>query len=327
MKFSNLRIIQQLAILADLAGILPPEQAKQYPGDYIAPGESEEFDTSKHGLTQSVGFFRLVRMFHCKKNDKDMDRNKLMFIQAPDKSDVILKASLSKNPDYREELGIGRFGLGNDLIIKNVDVKDAISQTTKFLESFEKLLEIDNDVSGSFKKMAKQIPKAELIDESFLDRLFINKEVACKLRTLRQNLHFSGKEHYDFMFTEMSPAEEREKLDYVFQLGGVNSVKVYHYPSRNNPSANVLSINFGLGGDDIVEIYCGTHENVKQERIAAFIPEYDADDKEFTKRIRNDIEAAVLGSEYRDSVTNKLNYFLGILDELELLSRDEMVTL
>lgn len=324
MKFSNLRLIQQLAILADLAGILPPEQVKRYTGTYVAPGESEEFDTSKYGLTQSVGFFKLVRMFYCKKNTDDMDRNKLRFMQLEDKADVMLTAALSSNPNYRKELGISRFGLGNDLVIKNVDVKDAILQTTKLLESFEKLLEIDIDVSGSFKSMAKQIPKAELIDEAFLDRLFVNNNIASKLSTLRQNLYFSRKDFDNTPFAMVLTPEELSSLDYVFELGGDKDVKIYHYPSKDNPTANVLSINLGQGGDDMVEIYCGTQEGDKHERIAAFTPDNDTDDKEFTRKIRDAIEAAVLSSDYRDSVINKLTYFLGVLDELEISSTHEM---
>lgn len=324
MKFSNLRLIQQLAILADLAGILPPGQAKQYTGTYVAPGESEEFDTSKYGLTQPVWFFRLVRMFHCKKNTDDIDRDKLRFMQLADTADVMLRAALSSNPNYRKELGISRFGLGNDLVIKNVDVKEPLLQTTKLLESFEKLLEIDFDVSGSFKSMAKQIPKAELIDEAFLDRLFVNKNIASRLSTLRQNLYFSRKDFDNSPFGMMLTDEELSSLDYVFELGGNKDVKIYHYPSKDNPTANVISINLGQGGDDIVEIYCGKQKDDKHERIAAFIPDNDTDDEEFTRKIRNAIEAAVLSSDYRDSVVNKLTYFLGVLDELETSSTHEM---
>lgn len=324
MKFSNLKLIQKLAILADLAGILPPEQVNQYSGAYVAPGESTEHDTSKYGLTQSVGFFKLVRIFHCKKNTNDLERNKLRITQRPDKADVILTAAFSGNPYYREDLGIGRFGLGNDLVIKNADVEEAITKVTTLLESFEKLLEINDDVSGSFKKMTEQIPKAELIDEAFLDRLFINNEVSSKLTKLRENLLLSGRHLDTSPFAPPLPQEEIEKLDYVFELGGERDVKVYHYPSRNNPSASVLSINLGYGGDDVVEIFCGKQKDDKHERITAFIPEYDVDDKEFRKRIRDTIEAAILNSSYRDSVSNKLTYFLSVLDELEASLESEM---
>ena len=327
MKFSNLRLIQQLAILADLAGILPSKQRQHHGRPYLYPGETTEIDTSVHGLSQPVDFFRLTRSFVCNDDDKDetVHRDVLRFDQDIKSQDVILYVTVSNDLDYREELGLGKYGIGNDLIIRNGDVKTGLHQTIKFLESFEKLLEIKDDVSKKFKQMAKQIPNAELIDESFLDRLFVNTNISCKLNVLRQALFYCKKDYYNPPFGEFYNEEDLNKLEYVFELFSPLGLAVYHYPSRDNPDASILSINFGLNGDDMVEVFCGKRSEENHTRIGAFVPTNDTDDKEFLKRIRDKIESIVNDSSCRDVSTNKLTYFLEVLESLnELIDSGEL---
>lgn len=327
MKFSNLQTIQQLAILADLAGVLSPTQHKYHPGPYLRPNEVAEIDTSRYGLSQSVSFFKLVRAFTCNPNPDDTEARCLRFNQYIDTQEVVLFVSMSNNPDYRDELGLGKFGIGNDLVIKNVDVKESLNQTVKFLESFEKLLEIKNDVSSVIKKMFAQIPKAELIDEDFLDNFYINKNISCKLGVLRQGLYNLRKDFDNSPFGEAMTPEQYDNLDYVYDLRGPSGLFIYHYPSRNNPNASILSINFGQNGDDMVEIFCGKRGDSKPHRIAAFIPTNNTDDKGFLKNIRDAIEEAVTKSEYRDVAVNKLTYFLTILDSLnEVIDAGEHIS-
>lgn len=316
MKFNNLKMIQQLAILADLAGLIDPRRQQHITVPYIFPDESAEIDISKHGLNTTIRFLRLSTSFTVDHPSEKAHHSRIRLVQPHGSKDVVNFFDVPSVPDYSEQIGLGKYGIGNNITLKAGDVGKALREAIKFLKSFEKVLKTESKISEVFQLMLDELPKAELIDEDFLDRLYVTRGMSLLMGTLQNYIYSTGvvNESHPF-FCDNDPDYTPPEYTVGIQSGGI--IEIYHTASFKNPKAYILSINLADGGDDMVEVFCTQRDVETPTRLGAFVPQYNGDIKEFIEDIKDKVKDIVLGSAQRDNLVNKLTYLLDRIDAVE----------
>lgn len=308
MKFDNLKQMQQVAILADLAGILEWRQRPRKT-PYIRPEEVTEFNTKQYGLTSPI-----LNLRHSSFMDLHVSKNRRLGITYNSENNKArFRPYMVGNENYDDYIGIGRYGIGCDINLKHNDIEAGLESIIKFLTSFEKLLKVEPENSNVFRLLKNQITKARDLDEELFDRMYVNHELACKLKMVYDTISNQPYVSYHPIYDK---PEDDETTDYRINVRVGGKHEIYHIPSTNNPKALILVVDLGDWGDDMVTVSYYVREDEVPKRIGSFIPEMHECPREFTKALQFKIKDLVMKSDERDAVLSKLNRYLDELDKI-----------
>lgn len=311
MKFNNLTTLQKVLVLCDLAGFTADGTITHEP--YTPYGETVPYETSQYGLSYPLHVYRLSSVYWIESNKKD-DMRKIRISKTNVPGQVVILPTRLHSVDYSDCIGVGKYGVGYDILLKKGDIKVVLTEIQDFLISFEKLLKVTPDLSAMVKKLIKQIPRAEKLPESLFDHFYVNEQIASKITALRSiMLSYETIPMYDSYLSE-ELNEDYIQSEYLFK-SNKSYFEVKHNCLPENPKAYVLCVNFGTGGDDKIDIGYRTVESNQVLPIGSFMPDNENDEVIFLTSVRDNIRDIVQLSDVRDHLSAKLEVLLEKLDK------------
>lgn len=302
MKFNNLKNFQQLAILADLAGIMNTDEDLE---DYVPLGHSKPIDTSVYGLSKGVGFYKLGSSFYAYLGNPSEGEVRVNFHrESADETHC--------NPNFKQDISVddgitvGRFGIGTDMVFASADVKHNLERVIEFLDAFENILNTNTHLNTIIKQTYTAFPLAEQISEPFLDYIYVNDAVAGLLGETRDRLV----ESTPLFYHENTPSPADYNISTCERFG----LRIFHNRAIEDQSAQVFTVGLGHRGDDTVFVGYYIPATDTYTLMGGFAPTYDGDPQSFVTRLKEDIRKIVIDHPNRELVINKLNAFL---DELQ----------
>lgn len=310
MKFNNLTVIQRIAILADLSGLLYINSVHDHA---VSVMDKIPDAYTRLGFKTPIPVLRSRNEVDViiKRDEEGHSRRILRFRELPNATNkVSFNCHLVENHVINKTCSIGRFGLTTDFVLTN-DLTTGLETAATLIRSFEDILKLNKGISKVLEKLLKTIPKAEAIHENLLDVFYLNRPVSDKLLSISTLLEIQTE---PFLFTDDTVRPEyiinSPRRDNRFEV-----VKVVNNGDEEDLRLRLV-IDLGYIRDDVVNVYSKKGKTGSLVKIGRVVLEDIADPKEFLKTIRNGIDTIVLESDKRDELLNKVNAFLELWDEL-----------
>lgn len=306
MKFENLSLLKQTALIVDIAQLHTHLNIYNVDkvGDPILEGT---------GLSLPINHVRLANAVYVElpKEVGNVGRPERIVFSYPkdDRSHIGVAVQVGNGEEVAEDVQLDRFGITANMLFSG-DLEESFARGAKFVKSVEKLTGEDYGISKTLKTLAKAAKKAKELPEELLDHYYVNHALSVKLGYIAKEVG-----QFDYELTgnhDVNPLLDKPDYNTTALFNG--RTVTYHVASEGSPTHYTLVIDFGYGGDDVINIgyRIGSEDFVLISRIPVV---NHSDPHLFTDKIRASLIDAIHNSDKRDYLETKTSHFIEVYDK------------
>lgn len=328
MNFTDLRIIQQIAILADIAGLNNDNEF-----GYSFNEEPEEISDKLKDLGLKRGPKTIRKIINenillpsgTSRADSNHSRwggpakNYLTFNgHGTQKKDFVnLRFSTATDKELTPNLTLDPYGITSNIKFEG-DLENTLKVAAELVNKFEKILDTKEESSVILHSLAAAFTKAKDLPSEVIDQFYVNTLVACRLHYIIHNLASLDNHLFDtYQDNELTPEEIARKIatepKYRISSDYSNRCSVTTSENFRNRTGYTLEVIFGV--DDTDEVVIGYKVGNQQPiEINRYVPQdVHPDTVQFINDTCNYIEAEITRHDAVEELMPLVEYLVSIL--------------